>query len=202
MKNVLWNLCLVLFISSCAQTQVVVSSSEVRPYKEFQNKDVKFSTEAQVNLFNFEDLREVKQDTLLGEAKTGLESLETPLLLDQSVQQFLTQFYRKELALRGVQFDFSRGADLDLKLERLWIYEENGFQEKAVCELILNYQLKRANATRKGKVNVKVSSGQDYADATSKLSETLGACLHRSIDKLAESKIFKGLLKTIKSSTR
>jgi len=182
-----------LLFTSCATKQLVLTTSELLPYKESaQVTKINFQTKS-VNILKIVDKRE---ETTYGFAYTGVQYQKTPLIFNENLNILLMDYFSTALDVRNISVALD-GRPLEIEVEKLWVEEviENFQPEKAKCVVRLNFHMNLPEEKWSGKYWAEYISEGDLVDGTERLAPTLASCLNEIVEKLVNDQKFINLLK-------
>lgn len=183
-------LLVLLLLVSCAQTQVSVKNSEVKPFKEFSKITKVSDNFKSIVIDSVVDKRE--DQSAIGSALTGVKYEKTPVMLETSTDVYVKEYITQAFNRRGLFVTEIDGIKMSVHINELWVEEliEKYQPEKAKCKANLSVFIDEGKKSWKGNYWIEIVSPGDLADGTEKIAPTLGSCLNEIVEKMVNDKGF------------
>lgn len=187
-------LLMLLILSSCAMSNIVLKKTELKPYKA-SSKISFISVSRDINLVEIVDKRINKSD--IGYGLTGSTYSKTPVYLANGAVPFMTNYFTEAFEKRNIIINPNSKNRLSIEILKLEVSEviEKFQPEKAKCYVKFNFNIKKASGQWSSEKWVKFLSGGDMSDGTERLGPTFASCMNDLIEKLVNDVEFKKALK-------
>lgn len=171
---------IMVLLSGCAQKQIILKSSELKPLPVAAGEDTTITKyKGQLNVLKFQDDRADK--TKLGMASTGMRNTDTPIFLDIPVEEYIQGKFRSELSKHGVEVAGNAAYSIRGVIKKIKLFESNvsAALEKSNCEIEMEFDIVPARekiAVYHGTIST-TGSGSNFAlDTTSSNGAALETC--------------------------
>lgn len=169
-----------LLLSGCAQKQIILKSSELKPLPVAAGENASITKyKGQLNVLKFKDDRTDK--TKLGMASTGMRNTDTPIYLDIPVDEYIQSRFRSELAKHGVEVSENAAYSIRGVIKKNKLFESNvsAALEKSNCEIEMEFDIlptREKTPVYHGTISM-TGSGSNFAlDTTSSNGAALETC--------------------------
>lgn len=169
-----------VFLSGCAQKQIVLNSSELKPLPVAAGENTPITKyKGSLNVLKFHDERADK--TKLGVASTGMRNTDTPIYLDIPVEDYIQNRFRSELAKHGIEVVGNAAYSLRGVIKKIKLFESNvsAALEKSNCEIEMEFDIvpaREKTPVYHGTISM-TGSGSNFAlDTTSSNGAALETC--------------------------
>lgn len=182
---------ILLLTIGCAQQKVMLTGAE----KPYENSVTETPVRVATKKLHIVEVLDNRTEMSLGEARTGVQYSKTPVLLDKSMANFLSKYFKDEFYKRNILTTVSGGVEFKIMLNKLWLSEVLDNTEAAKCEANFSFYAVDGAKTWKGNVWTEFQSKGDLSDGTEKLGPTLTTCLNNVVEKLVADKSFVDFIK-------
>jgi hypothetical protein len=189
----LLNLLLFFILTGCAADSYVLKKNHLLPYKE-SSQITKLSQEAPlVELISVDDIR---PNQSVGFAFTGVEYKQTPIYLESSISNLVSEYLSSALEVRNIELVKSSKIKMKVEIKKFRVFEviEKMQPERAKCELELSFKISNGSKNWSGSYLTEFLSGGDMTDATERLAPTMASCLNDLIEKMVNDEKFSNIL--------
>lgn len=169
-----------LLLAGCAQKQIVLKSSELKPLPIAAGENTPLTKyKGNLNVLKFQDERTDK--TILGVASTGLRNTDTPIYLDIPVEDYIQNRFRSELSKHGIEVTGNATYAIRGVIKKVKVYESNvsAALEKSNCEIEMEFDIvstRDKTPFYHGTISM-TGSGSNFAlDTTSSNGAALETC--------------------------
>lgn len=169
-----------LLLAGCAQKQIVLKSSELKPLPVAAGENTPLTKyKGNLNVLKFQDERTDK--TKLGVASTGLRNTDTPIYLDIPVEDYIQNRFRSELSKHGIEVTGNATYAIRGVIKKVKVYESNvsAALEKSNCEIEMEFDIvstRDKTPFYHGTISM-TGSGSNFAlDTTSSNGAALETC--------------------------
>lgn len=187
------NLLLLVILTGCAADSYVLKKKNLLPYKE-SSQITKFRQEAPlVELISVDDTRSNQK---IGFAFTGVEYKQTPIYLESSISNLVSEYLSSALEVRNIELVKSSKIQMNVQIKKFRVFEviEKMQPERAKCELELSFKIANGSKNWSGSYLTEFLSGGDMTDATERLAPTMASCLNDLIEKMVNDEKFLNIL--------
>lgn len=185
------------FLAGCSHKSVVMGPNNMRPYKDFSGKTLMQSETETIQIAEVLDFR--KNTQAVGVARTGVQYKETPVVLSEKLEGFISNYFKRALLDRRVniiEVEDSAKYKLTIKINELWLEEKaKKIPETVDCKANFTFELKGENKNFQMNIWNETTSPGDLADGTTKLGPTFSSCLNLVAEKLVKSPKFVNFIK-------